>query len=149
MNLIVKAVAGVIYRAVQSLGYWLQFWLFSKVSRSSRFYCGKGRKIKKSSSWNTKETFNIHFKVKPEKVLLFMPIGPFYKTAALHLPSPFDVFASMFWLKAEVEQWVKAHTHRKKSLNIFHGQRGVGVCTEDRELFNLKCGESKTSRAHL
>lgn len=79
-----------------------------------------------------------------------MPIGPFYKIAALHLPSPFDVFASMFWLKAGSRAvGESSHTQEKKSLNIFHGQRGVGVCTEDRELFNLKCGESKTGHAHL
>lgn len=86
------------------------------------------------------------------KVLLFMPVGPFYEITALHLPSPFDVFPSMFWLKAGSRAvGESSHTgkKKKKKLKHFPWSEGFGVCTEDREMFNFKCGESKTGCAHL
>lgn len=96
-----------------------------------------------------------HFKVKcicgkSAKVLLFMPVGPFYEITALHLPSPFDVFPSMFWLKSGSRAvGESSHTQGKKKLKHFLWSEGVGVCTKQGEMLNLKCGESKTGCAHL
>lgn len=57
-----------------------------------------------------------------------MPIGPFYKTAALHLPSPFDVFASMFWLKAGSRAvGESSHTQEKKFKHFPWSEGGWGL----------------------
>lgn len=148
-------VAAMIHGVVQSLEHWLQFWLFTTESRwSGLFLLLKGKKNKEIQPLKWERNIQ-HFKVKgirrkPVKVLLFMPVGPCYEITALHLPSPFAVFPSMVWLKAGSRAvGGSTHTDRIKKLKHFPWSEGAGVFTEDRKMFNLKCGESKTGCAHL
>lgn len=116
-------------QVVQSLGCWLHFWLLSKEFRWNCFYWGKGRKIKKSSLWNKEETFSISrssaYVGSQRRFCFSCPLAPFIKLLLcicrlLLMSSP-----QCFGWKQEVEQWVKAHTHReKKKVKTFSVVRG-------------------------